>query len=305
MTDWRPRASVEALQQRGQLLARIRSFFAERGVIEVNTPLITRSGITDVHIESVALANGSFLRTSPEYQHKRLLAAGFPDLYELGPVFRAEEHGRFHRTEFWLLEWYRLAYSWEALAEEVIALIAHCVDHRPLSIRYLAWPEAFDQFDGLDPLEPDRDRLRELTAALPDDCDHDMRLDYLFATTIQPRFPADGITVVHDYPASQAALARLKPEDPRVAERFEVFVGPVELANGYRELTATGEQGLRFQRDNARRKALGRLDMPVDDCFLAALAHGLPECSGVALGVDRLLMILLGCDDIAQVIAFD
>jgi elongation factor P--(R)-beta-lysine ligase len=304
-TDWRPLASMDALQLRAAMLARIRDFFARRGVLEVTTPLITPSGITDLHIESLALADGRFLRTSPEYQHKRLLAAGFPDLYELGPVFRAEEHGRCHRTEFTLLEWYRLGFDWRELAEEVAELIRLCLTGQDLRLRYLAWSESFSPLGDFDPLNCEPQHLLDLTPTLPDDCNHDMRLDYLFATAVQPDFPIDTITVIHDYPASQAALARLKPDDQRVAERFEVFVGPVELANGYRELTQAGEQGRRLAADNASRLALGRRAMPIDQRFLAALDHGLPDCSGVALGVDRLLMIAIGSQDIADTIAFD
>jgi elongation factor P--(R)-beta-lysine ligase len=303
MNDWQPVAEVSALQRRARVLADIRAFFAARGVLEVTTPLITPAGITDVHIESLPLADGQFLRTSPEYAHKRLLAAGYPDLYELGPVFRAEEHGRFHRSEFWLLEWYRRDFTWRQLAEEVIELIEACLGHDRLQPRFLGWADSYYHALGFDPLSDDEQTLIKLTSTLPADCDRDMRLDYLFATEIQPRFPADSLTVIHDYPASQAALARLKPGDPRLAERFEVFIGPVELANGYRELTSADEQRQRFERDNQRRLELGRRAMPLDERFLAALEHGLPECSGVALGVDRLLMAALDCSDIGQTLA--
>lgn len=302
--DWRPLASIDSLKKRAALLARIRAFFAERNVLEVNTPLITAAGITDLHIESLALADGRFLRTSPEYQHKRLLAAGFPDLYELGPVFRAEEHGRYHRTEFTLLEWYRLGFGWRELAAEVAELLRLCMPERPLALRYLSWADAFAALDGLDPLACSTQELLALTRNLPPDCNRDMRLDFLFATRIQPDFPSDTITVIHDYPASQAALARLKPDDPRVAERFEVFIGSVELANGYCELTHPDEQRLRLNRDNDFRISHGRQAMPIDQSFLAALDHGLPDCSGVALGVDRLLMTVLGSENIAETIAF-
>lgn len=303
--DWRPLATIEALRMRAALLARIRAFMDERDVLEVSTPLITAAGITDLHIESLALADGRFLRTSPEYQHKRLLAAGFPDLYELGPVFRAEEHGRYHRTEFTLLEWYRIGWGWRELAAEVAELIQLCMPGPVLKTRFLSWSSAFSILDGLNPLNCSDTQLQKLTATLPADCDHDMRLDYLLASEIQPGFPANTITILHDYPASQAALAKLNPDDQRVAERFEVFLGPVELANGYGELTRADEQRQRLERDNAARLKLGRRTMPIDPRFLAALAHGLPECSGVALGVDRLLMVAMGCDDIADTIAFD
>lgn len=298
-------ANVDCLRQRARIVQQIRGYFDVRNVMEVSTPVIIPAGITDPNIESLALAgNEGFLRTSPEYAHKRLLAAGFGDLFELGPVFRANEHGRLHRSEFTLLEWYRVGWDWRQLAEEVINLISHCLpdeSHWQHPPRYLPWR---DSFSGLDPLTCSADRLRELTPALSVDCDCDMRLDYLFATTVQPLFPARTITVVHGYPASQAALARLDPADPRLAERFEVFFGSIELANGYRELTTESEQRQRFEQDNARRKALGRPRMPVDEHLLAALRHGLPECSGVAMGVDRLVMAATASPDIAEVLTF-
>lgn len=306
MTDWRPTASAAMLRRRAGLLRRIREFFDHRGVCEVNTPVLTSFGITDVHIDSVDLANGGgFLRTSPEYGHKRLLAAEFGDLYELGPVFRAGESGRWHRTEFTLLEWYRVGWDWRALADEVLALIRHCTgdgDNQPA--RLLDWRQAFSALDGLDPLRCSDARLRELCPEIDGECDRDMLIDYLFASRIQPRFPAGRLTVVHGYPANQAALARLDPANPDRAERFEVFHGPIELANGYRELTDEAEQRHRFERDNLRRSELARPPMPVDERLLAAMQHGLPDCSGVALGVERLLMAICGCDDIATVQSF-
>jgi lysyl-tRNA synthetase class 2 len=305
MTDWRPVATLDSLRQRARMVQQIRAFFEARNVLEVSTPVITRAGITDPNIDSLALAcNNGYLRTSPEYAHKRLLAAGFGDLFELGPVFRANENGQLHRSEFTLLEWYRVDWSWQQLAEEVVALIRQCLpedESWQKPPRFLPWRESFER---LDPLTCTDRHLRELTPTLSPDCDRDMRLDYLFATTIQPSFPDRTMTVVHGYPASQAALARLDPADPRLAERFEVFFGPIELANGYRELTAEPEQRRRFEQDNARRKTLGRPRMPLDEHLLAALRQGLPECSGVAMGVDRLFMAATGSKDIAEVVAF-
>ncbi len=298
--DWRPGPAPSLLARRARMLARIRDFFAERTVLEVNTPLITPAGITDIHIDSLALANGAFLRTSPEFAHKRLLAAGLGDLYELGPVFRAGEHGRLHRSEFTLLEWYRLGWSWRSLADEVCELIRHAAE-RALPVRLMAWQDCFKAM-AIDPLSPDAGELRALSSELPEDCDSDQRLDFLFATRVQPRFPTTGLTVIHDYPASQAALARLKPGDPRIAERFEVFWGGIELANGYRELTDAGEQRRRFEADNRRRRQLGRREMPIDEAFLAALEAGMPDCAGVAMGVDRLLMAATGVGDIGEVL---
>ncbi len=305
MGDWKPATTASNLRRRARILQQIRRFFDDRDLPEVTTPVITKSGITDPNIDSLALAGDrGYLRTSPEYAHKRLLAAGFGDLFELGPVFRANEHGRLHRSEFTLLEWYRVDWSWRQLAEETVALIRHCLPDQqdsPSAPRFLSWRESFA---NLDPLTCSDDRLRELTPSLSPDCDRDMRLDYLFATYVQPSFPDRMITVIHGYPASQAALARLDPADPRLAERFEVFFGSIELANGYRELTSEPEQRRRFEEDNKRRQALGRPRMPLDEHLLAALRHGLPECAGVAMGVDRLVMAVTAAPDIASVRAF-
>lgn len=303
--DWRPRPTPEALLARARMLASIRTFFARRNVMEVQTPLVTRSGVTDPHIDSLPLADGSYLRTSPEYAHKRLLAAGIGDLYELGPVFRAGEHGRRHRQQFTLLEWYRLGFDWRSLAEEVLDLIRFCQPGRPWTVHWLAWRDSFAGLDGFDPLADDDQALASLTPSLPEDCDRDMRLDYLLATEVQSRFPPGQLTVLYHYPASQAALARLDSEDPRLACRFEVFAGPLELANGYHELLDADEQQHRFERDNRYRQRLGKPPMPIDQQLLASLAHGLPDCAGVALGVDRLLMAMLDEDDIGEVCLFE
>ncbi len=296
------------LRQRARIVSAIRTFMEQRGLMEVQTPVITPTGITDVHIESLALAHqAGFLRTSPEYAHKRLLASGLSDLYELGPVFRAGETGQFHRSEFCLLEWYRIEWSWQQLATEVTELVNHCLEELarpPWPVAHLSWRDSFAVAHLPDPLEASDAEIEGLTDALPADCDRDMRLDYLFSTRIQPGFSDQTLTVVHDYPASQAALARISPQDARIAERFEVFAGALELANGYQELTDATEQRRRFLADNQRRRVLGRPTMPVDESLLAALESGLPECAGVAMGVDRLVMALSGIRDIGQIMAF-
>lgn len=307
MSDWQPTASPDRMRSRARILATIRHFFRERNVTEVDTPVLTASGVTDPQIESIALeGRNAFLRTSPEYRHKRLLAAGFGDLYEIGPVFRAGERGHLNQVEFTMLEWYRVGWQWRELAEEVVELILAGLDLDPsdTEVRYMPWRDCFRQRLEIDPLQADDTDIAFAAPDAPADCSRDMLLDYLFATRIQPELSPGTITVVFDYPASQAALARLKPGDERVAERFEVFHGPVELANGYRELTDPDRQHERFRADNCLRAALGRPLMPVDGELIAALAHGLPECSGVALGVDRMVMLALGCDDIRQVMAF-
>lgn len=307
MNDWRPTASVETLKARAGIVERIRSFFSERGLVEVSTPVITPCGVTDPNIESIALSGqAAWLRTSPEFWHKRLLAAGCGDLFELGPAFRFGERGRLHQTEFTLLEWYRCGWEWSELAAEAVELILECVadGQRRVPIHYRSWTDCFESAVNLNPLSAGTEALEAAADNAPPDCTRDMLLDFLFATRIHPLFDADSVTVVFDYPASQAALARLKPDDPCLAERFEIFLGPMELANGYRELTCSVEQRARFEADNLTRLALDRPAMPIDDALLGALAAGLPECAGIALGVDRLVMAALGYGHIAQVTTF-
>ena len=306
MNDWKPSARMEAIKCRAELTARVRDFFRQRGVVEVSTPAITACGVTDPNIDSIQLADGRFLRTSPEYWHKRLLAAGFGDLYEIGPVFRAGESGHHHQPEFTLLEWYRVGWSWQPLAAEVASLIQDCLDRgeRQRPVQYLSWNDGFRQRLGIDGLTAVGGELEALAVDAPPDCSRDMLLDYLFATRIQPSFDPDTITVVYDYPAAQAALARIRPGQTEVAERFEVFVGPLELANGYGELSDAEEQLSRFQADNRTRKSLGRRIMPIDTDLIEALRSGLPACAGVALGMDRLVMMALDARDIREVITF-
>lgn len=307
MSDWKPTASAAVLRRRARIIQCIRSFFSERRVVEVTTPVITPRGVTDPNIESIGLEDHeAFLRTSPEYWHKRLLADNFGDLYELGPVFRAGESGRRHQSEFTLLEWYRVAWSWQDLAAEVTELLQACLGEssRHLSVQYRSWRDCFLDHLELDPLTASDETLASAAGDAPTDCTRDMLLDYLFATRIQTDFDPGTITVVYHYPASQAALARLHPQDPELAQRFEVFIGTLELANGYQELTDADEQKARFERDNRIRRKLGRAQMPVDEALLEALHAGLPECAGVALGIDRLVMAALGSDDIARVTAF-
>ncbi|MEM7053755.1 MAG: EF-P lysine aminoacylase EpmA [Pseudomonadota bacterium] len=290
----------DKLRIRAQTAEHIRRFFADRAVLEVMTPAITEHGVTDPHIESIALAgranpHPAYLRTSPEYFHKRLLANGSGDIYELGPVFRGGEHGRHHRAEFSMLEWYRLGFGWRELADEVIELI-QCLSPKPWQVEYRSWLSISQTDLGIDASQAD---LATLHAALGDriqqaplDHDHSELLDWWFATQIQPTFQAETLTVVFDYPAAQAALARLCPNRPGWAERFEIFAGPLELANGYGELTDAAELQKRFEGDNRRRLELGLPEMPLDPDFITAMESGLPDCAGVAMGFERLLMAI-------------
>lgn len=307
MSQWSPTASVRALRRRAELLELIRAFFGQREIFEVQTPVLTESGVTDVHIESVATDSpAGWLRTSPEYYHKRLLAAGFGDLYELGPVFRRGEAGRHHQPEFTLLEWYRVGWSWRELAEEVVQLIRHALetDTDKRTVRWRSWNDCFLEALGIDALSVEFQELDHLAHDAPKGLDRDALLDWLFATRVQPGFDETSITVVFDYPASQAALARISTADSRVAERFEVFAGSIELANGYHELIDAGEQRTRFERDNQVRANKGLPEMPIDERLLGALASDMPDCSGVALGFDRLVMVALGASSIDQVVSF-
>jgi len=307
--NWRPGASRHAIEARAQLLADIRSFFAERGVLEVETAVISPAGNVDPNIESVATADGRYLRTSPEFMLKRLLAAGLSDVYELGRVFRAGEAGRHHNPEFTMLEWYRSGLPYLELADEVADLVRACArgrfDDWPLQrIAYRQW---FQDETGLDPWLCGETELEDCAAerglhAGP--LDRQEWIDLLVAEVVQPALPGECLTVVYDFPPEQAALARIRSGEADVAERFELYLGQTELANGYQELVDPAEQLQRFERDARQRERRGQERIPVDRRLLAALQAGLPVCSGVALGVDRLLMALLKLDHIDAVLAF-
>jgi lysyl-tRNA synthetase class 2 len=320
MSDWRPSASFDAIRLRARLNALVRAFFAERGVLEVETPVLSRGGNTEPNIASFSLAfsgrtDGAprkrWLRTSPEYPLKRLLAAGLGDCYELGRVFRDGEAGGRHNPEFTMLEWYRVGWDHQRLADETAELVRAALalagrDARPERIAYR---DLYKQRLGLDPFTADETALRAAlgdAAIDPHGLVRDDWLDLLMTHRLQPAFAPDRMLVVYDYPASQCALARLRRDgDATVAERFELYLGPLELANGYHELVDAVEQRARFERDQARRGQRGAAIPPIDERLLAAMRSGLPACAGVALGIDRLLMAMTGCDRIADVLAFD
>jgi lysyl-tRNA synthetase class 2 len=323
--DWRPAASLAHLRLRGELLARARAFFAARGVLEVETPLLGAATVTDPHLASLATrfagpgaAGGRalYLQTSPEYAMKRLLAAGSGPIYQFARAFRDGEAGRRHNPEFTLLEWYRPEFDHHALMDEMDAFLGLMLGSPPAE--RLTYRELFARHLGVDPLTAQGADPGELDRAavaagldpadLPalDPEDRDTRLDLLVSHLIEPRLPLNRPTFVYDYPASQAALARLRVGEGVVvvAERFEVFAGGLELANGFHELADPAEQRRRFAADLARRRALGLPAPPVDERLLAALATGLPDCAGVALGFDRLVMLAAGAASIEEVLAF-
>lgn len=312
-----------ALRLRARLNALIRGFFAARGVVEVETPVLSRAGntapnIASFHLEFNGPVHGAprtrWLRTSPEFPLKRLLAEGFGDCYELGRVFRDGEAGVRHNPEFTMLEWYRLGWGHTRLAEEAIALVRDAlalVGRAPSSVRVLDFATLYRAAFGFDPHTASIAALRAPLAGVridPAGLTRDDWLDLLMTHRLQPGFAADAITVVHDWPASQAALARIRPApihgEPAVAERFELYLGTLELANGYHELTDATEQRSRFEAEHALRAARGAVLPPIDEALLAALPS-MPDCAGVALGVDRLLMAMLQTDRIADVLAFD
>ena len=283
--------------------------------MEVETPTLARAGATDPQLEPVAArvrslgAEPFYLSTSPELPMKRLLAAGCGDIYQISRVFRDRELGRWHQPEFTLLEWYRVGWNEEDLMREVEALIRGIVEaHRPLgpTVR-MSYGEAFAEFLGIDVFAESggvRERLGAAGVNVPADLDEPGVIDLAFSVVVGPRLPPDAISFVYDFPEHQAALARLKSTEPPVAARFEAFLGRLELANGFDELTDVAEQKARFEAETERRRDEGRHTPPIDESFLAALAHGLPGCAGVAVGLDRLLTVAMGLESLSEAMSF-
>ena len=308
--EWRPAASRGVIEARARLLGDIRTFFSERGVLEVETPVLSSAGNSDPNIENMVIEGEqpAFLRTSPEYAMKRLLAMGTGDIYELGRVFRAGERGRHHHVEFTMLEWYRIGMGYRDLADEVIALVRRCgrgaFDDWP--VRRVSFRDLFQEHTGLDPFHCTESELAECAVErgiLSPPLEHGQWIDLIVGQVIQPALPGEHFTVVEDFLPEQAALARIRKGDPDVAERFEVYLNQSELANGYQELTDAEEQLSRFERENRLRGIRGETTAPLDMRLIAALRHGMPECSGVALGVDRLLMAITRLDRITAVLS--
>jgi len=315
MSDWQPGASISSLRRRAQVMSLTRNFFTHHSVMEVDVPLLSKSGITDINIDGIcATLSGApaYLQTSPEYFMKRLLASGSGDIYYLGKAFRDGEIGNKHNPEFTLLEWYRCGWDEHQLMTELTDLVSQLIDRdgaSDLNVTKISYADCFHDKFGLDPHQANLNVLQDLAAEIGSlNWAEETRancLDLIFSLEIEPQLP-EGLVFVYDYPACQAALAAIMTVDQgyKVSRRFEGFLNGVEIANGYFELCDPVEQRRRFDQDNTARQATGRPMSKIDTKFLDAMQSGLPACAGVALGLDRLLMSDLELKSIDQVMPF-
>lgn len=318
-SDWRPGASLETLKLRAGTLDRVRAFFSDRRVMEVETPLLAAAGVTDPHLENLrtecrlpgrAAPVPLYLQTSPEYAMKRLLAAGAGPIYQITRAFRDGEAGRLHNPEFTLLEWYRPGFDMHDLMAEVEDLLAWLLGTDFCD--RTTYAAAFVKHAGFDPQLISDDELREsmrqlgLNASAAERWGRDDCLDWALSEIVAPRLGVERPLFLCHFPAGQSSLARIiSDENPPVAARFELFINGIEIANGFEELCDAGELRLRFEADNRARRARGLEAAPIDERLLAALEHGLPACAGVALGFDRLVMVAARCGRLDEVMAFD
>ncbi|MEO1888513.1 MAG: EF-P lysine aminoacylase EpmA [Cycloclasticus sp.] len=317
-TQWPPTCSVALLHQRAELYQAIRLFFAEKSVLEVDTPVLSNAASCDVNLDSFsAFLNNAeqdsqrlYLQTSPEFSMKRLLASGSGSIYQIAKSFRRSESGRFHNPEFILLEWYRVDFGMTELIEEMIELLMLCFSEN-LAFTTVSYGRLFQQLTGIDPHSASLDELMSYASkhGNPEAVNicGDSRangLDYVFSQYIQPKLKKNLVYFVTDYPVCMAMLANISDTEPKVAKRFEVYFKGVELANGYEELTDAKQQQQRFQKELEERKREGLEPVPMDINLLGALEFGLPNCSGVALGLDRLLMLMTAASSIDDVLTF-
>jgi elongation factor P--(R)-beta-lysine ligase len=312
MNDWKPTASIATLEVRASMLRAARDYFAATRALEVETPTLSSSAVTDIHIASVAalpFGQRHYLHTSPEYAMKRLLAAGCGDIWQICRVYRDGESGRWHNPEFTLIEWYRVGVDHHSLMSDVERLISAMLppSRHFDSAERLTYREAVQLHSGIDAFDDPTAvliaRLESADIDVPNAVrgDRDACLDLIMSTLVGPQLGRERLTFVYDYPASQAALARVHG---RVASRFEAYLEGIELANGFHELGIANEQRARFTADLEERAKRGLPGVPMDERFLASLEHGLPECAGVALGFDRLVMCALGAKHIDDVLTF-
>jgi len=319
--SWQPTLTWQNAQKRAQIVQQIRHFFAERNVIEVETPALSLGTVTDVYLDALSCrydflhtsskneTTSLYLQTSPEFHMKRLLASGYGSIFQIAKAFRHEEAGRYHNPEFTMLEWYRLGFDHYELMAEVAALLQTVLNCSQPSL--ITYQQLFlDQLD-LDPLTATRAQLLDLITAhnklsdwLITEQSIDILLQFIFSEIVEPHIGLAAPCFVYNFPKSQASLAKICPDDDRVAQRFECYYQGIELVNGFNELTNCDEQILRFQQDNLHRRELGLKETNIDENFIAALTQGLPQCAGVALGIDRLIMLALQANHIEQVISF-
>jgi len=307
--NWRPTASLAALQARAEFYRKIREFFAARDVLEVETPLMAARGVTDPYIQAFGV-DDKFLQTSPEYAMKRLLAAGCGSIYQICKAFRREEAGNFHNPEFTMVEWYRLGFDHLQLMDEVDALMQVLLDCAPA--QRISYHDLFMKFFNINPHTISVDALQQcaaqhglnLTATALENLTLTDWLQLLMSHIIEPQLTGPVPWIVYDFPAAQAALAKIIPGKYPVAARFEIYMQGIELANGYYELQDAAEQEKRFAADNALRREQNIHQMQPDERLVSALEVGFPECAGIALGLDRLLMLKLQAKSITEVIAF-
>lgn len=319
MSDWQPNASIEMLKARAKFVTSIRQFFSDREVLEVETPLLSNGTITDVHLDAFSCSfphhySGQdktlYLQTSPEFAMKRLLCAGSGPIYQICKSFRNETAGRYHNPEFTMLEWYRPDYDDVKLMAELDLLLQQVLNVNPAIS--LSYQQAFLDYLEIDPLSASFDEIKiKVTEFSQDDwlmqeTSKDTLLQWLFSMYIEPHLGDDQTPCfVYHFPATQASLAKINQQDNRVAHRFELYFRGIELANGFYELQDANEQALRFEKDNQQRQSLNLPTKPVDELFLAALKHGLPDCAGVAMGLDRLFMLQQNLCHIEQALSFD
>ena len=316
--NWRPSASIETLKQRAKILQQIRHFFAQRQVLEVDTPALSHATVTDEHLHSFSTQfthpfesqpKTLYLQTSPEFAMKRLLSAGSGAIYQICKSFRNEEAGRYHNPEFTMLEWYRPGFDHHQLMTEIDELMQLTLGCE--SAERLSYQNIFKQHLKCDPLSASLSELKILAnhygygELATNESNKDTLLMLLFSQHVEPHIGQERPCFVFEFPASQAALAKISPTNSLVSERFELYFGGIELANGFNELTDSAEQLRRFETDNVRRQAAGLDYSRIDEHLIAALHSGLPACAGVALGIDRLVMLALNLNHIDQGISFE
>ncbi len=321
MASWEPTATLSMLKTRARVLTKLRAFFADKNILEVQTPVLSQAGNTDPSIGTFVTQQDensehqiqpSFLNSSPEFAMKRLLAAGCGSIFQITPAFRQDEQGLKHNPEFTLLEWYRVDFDYHALMMEVNALLRFIAEDflKLQRSHFYTYQDAMQKFAEVDPFKATNEDLKAATVKAGIDsvgmenAPRDSWLDLLMSLVVEKNLPLNCPVFIYDYPASQAALAKIRKGSPDVAERFELFLNGMELANGFHELSDAKEQEERFHNEQQQRKAAGQPGIPADHHLIAALKHGLPECAGVALGLDRLLMVLTGAEHINEVLTF-